>query len=143
MRIVCQADSGSFTFSFRGVASADISFNASYGYVKNLLEDMDTVTEVDVSMSSDGAAVCGQDFEVVTRVEFTQDFGSLPAALVRCSKVSQKSTYACVCISWVCHGAACRRQGSWGNNGWRYLCMCACFLNYAVISFFPHQLCGG
>ncbi|CAM9210082.1 unnamed protein product, partial [Laminaria digitata] len=81
MRIVCQADSGSFTFSFRGVASADISFNASYGYVKELLEDMDTITDVDVSMSSDGA-VCGQDFEVVTTVEFTQDFGSLPAAIV-------------------------------------------------------------
>lgn len=82
MRIVCQADSGSFTFSFRGVASADISFNASYGYVKELLEDMDTITDVNVSMSSDGA-VCGQDFEVVTTVEFTQDFGSLPAAIVR------------------------------------------------------------
>ena len=82
MRIVCQADSGSFTFSFRGVASADISFNASYGYVKELLESMDTISEVDISMSSDGA-VCGQDFEVVTRVEFMQDFGNLPAALVR------------------------------------------------------------
>ena len=50
--------------------------------MKALLEDVDTITEVEVSMSNDGA-VCGQDFEVVTRVEFTQDFGSLPAAYVR------------------------------------------------------------
>lgn len=82
MRIVCQADAGSFTFSFRGVTSANIPFNASYGYVEELLEDMTTVTDVEVVMSGDGA-VCGQAFEVVTEMEFMQEFGDLPAALVR------------------------------------------------------------
>lgn len=85
MRIVCEADSGSFVFSFRGVTSADIPFNASYGYVEELLEAMDTVTDVHVSMTDGVAgAVCGQGEEVITEVEFLQDFGSLPAALVRC-----------------------------------------------------------
>lgn len=84
MRIVCQADSGGFVFSFRGVVSAAIPFNASYGYVEELLENMETIDDVDVSMSGDGA-VCGQAGEVVTTVEFSQEFGDLPAALVRYS----------------------------------------------------------
>lgn len=81
-RIVCQADAGSFVFSFRGVASDAISFNASYGYVEKLLEDMDTISDVDVWISG-GGAVCGQDGEVVTTVEFLQEFGDLQAAMVR------------------------------------------------------------
>ncbi|CAB1097259.1 unnamed protein product [Ectocarpus sp. CCAP 1310/34] len=86
MRIVCEADSGSFVFSFRGVTSSDIPFNASYGYVEELLEAMDTVTDVQVSMTDGGGgAVCGQGEEVITEVEFLQDFGSLPAALVSSS----------------------------------------------------------
>ncbi|CAM9471330.1 unnamed protein product, partial [Hapterophycus canaliculatus] len=88
MRIVCEADSGSFVFSFRGVASADIPFNASYGYVEALLEEMDTVADVRVSMLDSAAAVCGQVEEVVTDVEFLQDFGSLPAALVSSSNTN-------------------------------------------------------
>lgn len=69
--------------SFRGVASAAISFNSSYGYVKELLENMDSITDVEVSISGEGASVCGQDNEAVTEVEFVQDFGDLPAAMVR------------------------------------------------------------
>lgn len=80
-RIVCQADAGSFVFSFRGVASDAIPFNASYGYVERLLEDMDTISDVDVRISGHGA-VCGQD-EVVTTIEFLQEFGDLQAAMVR------------------------------------------------------------
>ncbi len=83
LRIVCQADSGSFTFSFRGVSSADIPFDAAYGYVEELLEAMDTVSDVEVSILDGAEAVCGAGAEVVTEVEFLQDFGSLPAALVR------------------------------------------------------------
>lgn len=84
MRIVCEADSGSFTLSFRGVTSADIPFDASYGYVEELLEAMGTVADVEVSMLNSAEAVCGQSQEVVTEVEFLQDFGDLPAALIRC-----------------------------------------------------------
>lgn len=71
-------------FFFRGVSSADIPFNASYGYVEELLEEMNTVTDVRVSMVGSTGAVCGQDEEVVTEVEFLQDFGDLPAGSVRC-----------------------------------------------------------
>lgn len=45
---------------------------------------MDTVSDVAVTMLDGADAVCGQAGEVVTEVEFLQDFGSLPAALVRC-----------------------------------------------------------
>lgn len=83
MRIVCQADEGGFFFYFRGASSAAIPFNASYGYVEELLGAMNTISGVEVSMSGDGA-VCGQEEEVVTEVEFVQDFGDLPAAWVRC-----------------------------------------------------------
>lgn len=82
VRIVCQADAGGFVFSFRGVTSATIPFNASYGYLEKLLEDVDTITDVDVSVSGDGA-VCGQDDEVVTTVAYLQEFGDLQAAMVR------------------------------------------------------------
>lgn len=83
-RIVCQADSGSFVFSFRGATSKDISFNSSYGYIEALLEDMGTVSDVDVfMMAGEGSPVCGQDEEVTTLVEFLQDFGPLPPARVR------------------------------------------------------------
>ncbi|CAM9386537.1 unnamed protein product [Pylaiella littoralis] len=85
LRIVCEADSGSFVFFFRGVSSADIPFNASYGYVEELLEEMNTVTDVRVSMVGTTGAVCGQDEEVVTEVEFLQDFGDLPAGSVSSS----------------------------------------------------------
>lgn len=71
-------------FSFRGVSSADIPFNASYGYVEELLEEMTTIDDVEVSMVGSTGAVCGQGQEVVTEIEFLQDFGDLPAALVRC-----------------------------------------------------------
>lgn len=83
LRIICEADSGSFTLSFRGVTSTDIPFDASYGYVEELLEAMGTVIDVEVSMLNNAEAVCGQGQEVVTEVEFLQDFGDLPAALVR------------------------------------------------------------
>lgn len=82
MRLVCQADAGSFVLSFRGDTSGSIPFNASYGYVESLLEEMDTINDVLVDMPT-GEAVCGQSQEVVTRIEFLQDFGPLPAALVR------------------------------------------------------------
>lgn len=88
VRIVCEADSGSFIFSFRGVTSADIPFDASYGYVEELLEAMDTVADVEVSMLNNAEAVCGQGQEVVTEVGFLQDFGNLPAALVRCGSTA-------------------------------------------------------
>lgn len=68
--------------SFRGVVSTTIPFNASYGYVEKLLEDMDTITDVDVSIAG-SAAVCGQGDEVVTTVEFLQEFGDLQAVMVR------------------------------------------------------------
>lgn len=88
MRIVCEADAGSFVFSFRGVSSADIPFNASYGYVEALLGEMESVADAQVSILNEATAVCGQGEEVVTDVEFLQDFGSLPAALVRCGRTS-------------------------------------------------------
>lgn len=82
MRIVCQANSGGFVFSFRGVDSDNIPFDASYGYVEELLKGMNTIADVKVSINEPGA-VCGQGAEVVTELEFLQDFGDLPAALVR------------------------------------------------------------
>ena len=60
-----------------------IPFNSSYGYVEALLEAMDTIADVGISIAGEGSSVCGQDDEAVTRVEFLQDFGSLPAARVR------------------------------------------------------------
>lgn len=87
MRIICEADSGSFVFAFRGVSSADIPFNASYGYLEALLEEMETVTDVEVSILNGAAAVCGQGEEVATDIEFLQDFGSLQAASVRCGRL--------------------------------------------------------
>lgn len=80
-RIVCQADTGSFVFSVRGVSSAAIPFNASYGYVEELLENMDTISDVHVSISDSGP-VCGEDSESTTEIEFLQEFGALPAAFV-------------------------------------------------------------
>ncbi|CAM9453786.1 unnamed protein product [Choristocarpus tenellus] len=82
IRIICQADSGSFTFTFRGVTSNEIPFNASYGYVEMLLEDMTTVNDISISIEGNNKAVCAAGTEVVTEVEFLQDFGDLPASLV-------------------------------------------------------------
>lgn len=104
MRIVCEADAGSLTFSFRGVTSADIPFDASYGYVEELLEAMDTVADVEVSILDGAEAVCGQAQEVVTEVEFLQDFGNLPAALVRCGS------------RLPCRGVSLRAGGMWRDR---------------------------
>ncbi|CAM9905601.1 unnamed protein product, partial [Discosporangium mesarthrocarpum] len=83
MRVVCQADSGSFTLTFRGVTSDNIPFNASYGYVESLLETMTSIGDVSVSILDGNKAVCASDTEVSTEVEFLQTFGDLPAAYIR------------------------------------------------------------
>lgn len=75
------------------MSSADIPFNASYGYVEELLEEMNTVTDVKVTIIGSTGAVCGQGEEVVTDVEFLQDFGDLPAALVRCGGPYEWTTF--------------------------------------------------
>jgi hypothetical protein len=82
LRLVCQADAGSFTIAFRGHTSNDIPYNAPYGLLKEILESMLSIAAVTVTLGGSGVAVCEAGQEVITTIEFTQDFGSLPVAKV-------------------------------------------------------------
>jgi hypothetical protein len=86
MQIACRADGGSWFFHFKGVTSKPIPFDAGFGTVERILEEMETVADVDVSYSSIASATngpaCGASNENVITIEFLQQFGELPAARV-------------------------------------------------------------
>lgn len=80
MRLECQAESGFFSFSFRGSTSALIPYNTPYGHFERYLEDMPSVGDVVVTMSNYSDFVCGASKPVETTITFIDDLGSLPAA---------------------------------------------------------------
>jgi hypothetical protein len=74
---------GTFTLSFRGRTTAPIPHDAGHALVKQKLEALDTVASVAVSFSA-GVAVCAAT-AVATTIEFTGNFGDLPAMTVASS----------------------------------------------------------
>ncbi|CAM9627271.1 unnamed protein product [Chrysoparadoxa australica] len=79
--IICAATGGAFTFLFRGQRSAEIPYDAPAALLEHMLEAMSSVSDVTVTFGGAATTVCASS-AVTTTVEFTHDFGSLPAAKV-------------------------------------------------------------
>ena len=76
--IVCSAGSGSFTLTFRGKTTEQIAFNAQSGAIKEALEKLKTITEVDVS----GQKACADTADgLQMSVTFKFEFGDVPLML--------------------------------------------------------------
>ena len=72
----CKAGAGTFTLSFRGETTRPIAYNALKAEVKSALEELSTVTSVEVTLfSTEGT--CGPTATSFT-IEFLQEFGDLP-----------------------------------------------------------------
>ena len=80
MRWECSATSGSFRFSFRGVSSDEIPFDAPVGRLKYILEKMTSISSVSISMTS--STVCGNGVLTTTTIDFLDQVGTLPAAKI-------------------------------------------------------------
>mmetsp|Transcript_18301 Transcript_18301/g.65113 ORF Transcript_18301/g.65113 Transcript_18301/m.65113 type:complete len:827 (-) Transcript_18301:915-3395(-) len=80
VHIECQADSGSFAITFRGHTTVQIPHDTAYGHLEAYLEALPSIRAVTVTFASNAsAAVCAPDFKARSDIEFTQEFGSLPA----------------------------------------------------------------
>jgi len=91
----CSATSGTLTFYFNGAPTGTISHAASTAYVKAALEKHEDITSVNVTFHpSKGATVCQEDPTNVVRVEFLQDFGSLPKLFPYTSGLSNGANVA-------------------------------------------------
>lgn len=82
MHVECQADSGHFTFTFRGHSSIPIPYNTPYGHLQKYLQDMPSVGNIAITMSNYSQFICEADTPVRTSLSFLDDFGDLPAARV-------------------------------------------------------------
>ena len=74
----CMATGGTFVLLMAGHASGDIRTGMKEHQLKAALEQSAAITEVDVTYSIDNGTACTTDSVNVVRIEFTQDFGSLP-----------------------------------------------------------------
>ena len=74
----CMATGGTFVLLMAGHASGDIRTGMKEHQLKAALAQSAAITEVDVTYSIDNGTACTTDSVNVVRIEFTQDFGSLP-----------------------------------------------------------------
>jgi len=74
--MVCQADEGSFTLTFRENTTEPILNNATESELEAALEKLYTIHDVTVTLNQ-GATVCDMDGSNVT-IEFVYEFGDLP-----------------------------------------------------------------
>uniref|UniRef100_A0A7S2RYU0 EGF-like domain-containing protein n=1 Tax=Rhizochromulina marina TaxID=1034831 RepID=A0A7S2RYU0_9STRA len=77
LQLVCSADGGSFTLSFRGYTTEPIPYDAGYGIMERHLEDLPSVGDVQVTMTSYANGACGSGNTIT--IEFLSEFGALPA----------------------------------------------------------------
>eukprot|EP00614_Pseudopedinella_elastica_P009543 CAMPEP_0172605252 /NCGR_PEP_ID=MMETSP1068-20121228/25483_1 /TAXON_ID=35684 /ORGANISM="Pseudopedinella elastica, Strain CCMP716" /LENGTH=590 /DNA_ID=CAMNT_0013407595 /DNA_START=507 /DNA_END=2279 /DNA_ORIENTATION=+ len=85
----CDATGGSLVFFYRGKPTVNIPVSSSSGAVKAALESHPDISEVVVTFNpTDVASVCQASPTNVVRVEFTQDFGSLPPLVPYLAKLS-------------------------------------------------------
>jgi len=86
LQVACRASAGYWFLSFKGETSRPIPFDAGYGTLERILEDMGTVDDVTVSYSNTRAGslapACGETYENLISIEFEQQFGPLPLARV-------------------------------------------------------------
>ena len=98
--LACRADAGAFELTFRGHTTKPIRHDAHYGDLEAALNALPSVGPggARVWPGNGSATVCGAGFEepratprtppgeVITRIEFTQAFGALPAMRARSSE---------------------------------------------------------
>lgn len=82
LQLACAATAGTFTLSFRGHTTEPIPHDAGYGLLERRLEDLPSVRDVSVTMTSYANGVCGAGTLNTATIEFQQDFGPLPALRV-------------------------------------------------------------
>ena len=76
--LTCTATSGTFSLSFRGRITSAIAFDATALTVKTALEALQTITEVNVVLST-GSSACAASPGVGIAVTFRSELGDLPA----------------------------------------------------------------
>lgn len=77
----CMATGGSFVLLMAGAPSGDIRTGMKEHQLKEALEQSAAIKAVDVTYSLDNGTACTTDSVNVVRIEFTQDFGSLPPSV--------------------------------------------------------------
>lgn len=118
-RIICRADGGSFTLSFRGKTSPDIPFNAKPSQVQKLIESIATIGGPGTTkiVFSGHPQACSENGQSSFTVEFLQSFGDLPMLVSDVSKLRYSSSLssAMVTVSEVVKGSkeniACSGRG--------------------------------
>lgn len=73
----CTASSGTFKFSFRGETTSSISYSSTVSQLTELLEALDTIDDVTVSVSGSSGPICDADGATFV-VTFTKQHGDLP-----------------------------------------------------------------
>ena len=58
--VLCDASGGTFTLTFDGAETDSISFNADEAEIEFLLEELSSISDVDVSFPSDVTQACQQ-----------------------------------------------------------------------------------
>lgn len=74
----CMATGGWFALLFEGKMSGTIRADMREENVKAALEQTESISEVSVTFTADHGTVCQSDETNLVKIEFTQNFGSLP-----------------------------------------------------------------
>jgi len=136
-QLLCVASSGYFTLSFRGAISAPISANSTALALENILQDMPTIGQVKVQLSSNTSTadvICstaeksGNVYMAYTNITFVTQLGYTPLLLVASSHLSGGIAQATV--SRVQAGQGTLKECSGKGLCNRQTGLCECFDGY-------------
>lgn len=89
----CSGDSGTFRLKFRRTETTDIPHNASATEIEAALENLSTITDVDVAFTN-GNSVCSVGSSTTTSIQFVTEHGDLPPITADTSNLHDSSTGA-------------------------------------------------